>query len=968
MAQPNTNRLDRAWGNAIDRDQVITFEFEGKSISGYQGDTIASALIANCNWLLSRSFKYHRARGPLTMAGQDANTLVQLVSAPNTLADKHLIEQDLAVFGQNYLGSLANDRMSILGWFGRFLPVGFYYKAFFRPRGIWEWWVKLIRKSAGLGKIDTTHTPPYRDKQYLFCDVAIVGAGPAGLSSALAAADAGAEVILIDENSQLGGSGNYTRLTSQEDDRLEELKREVVAHEGVRVLLDATCNSWHADHWLAVVTDTRLFKLRAKKTILATGVFEQPATFRGNDIPGVIFSSAVQRLLRMYAVKPADRAVVLAGNDEAYAVAFDLADAGVQVVAIADLRAQPANESLIVEAKHRGIDIELKTTVYEATPKNNRLAKVELRPIVAEGECADHGKQIDCELLCTSVGYMPQYQLACQAGGQLSYDDDLARFTITQLPEGMSLAGSIDNQWTLSKVIEHGQHIGLAAARGEQPQVSEIDPIVQGLNFSWPIFPHPKGKEFVDFDEDLQIADILNATKDGYENIQLVKRYSTAGMGPSQGRHSALTTARLVASATGKTVAETGVTTARPPFASEPLGVNAGRSFYPARKTAMHQKHIDSGAVMMQAGAWYRPAYYGSSMELTDEELADELIASEVKHVRTKVGLVDVSTLGGLEVRGPDAAAFLNRFYTSTFDKVEVGKSKYALLTNEAGVVIDDGVACRLSQDHFYVTATTGGVDRVFQAMLKWNIQWQLDVDIANATSAWCAINLAGPHSRKVIEKLTDVNVSQSALPYMGVRSGLIAGMPARILRVGFVGELGYEIHVPQLYGQVLWDSILEAGREFDIRPFGIEAQRMLRMEKGHIIIGQDTDAMSTPFEVQMRWAVGKSKPYFVGNRSLKELDERGQKRSLIGFTFDAQQGTPKESHLVLQGQQMVGRVTSAAISPTLKIGIGLAYVPMELAEVDQELTIKVDGGKRISAKVVRLPFYDAELSRQEVE
>jgi sarcosine oxidase subunit alpha len=393
------------------------------------------------------------------------------------------------------------------------------------------------------------------------------------------------------------------------------------------------------------------------------------------------------------------------------------------------------------------------------------------------------------------------------------------------------------------------------------------------------------------------------------------------------------------------------------------LAHSAGRSFYPAQRSNMHYRHLEAGAQMLQAGAWYRPAYYGS----TDQR--QSCIDSEVTNVRNNVGLVDVSTLGGIEVRGPDAPEFLNRFYTFGFLKQPVGKARYALLTNEAGVVIDDGVACRFSEQHYYGTATTGGVGNVYQSMLKWNAQWRLDVDIANVTSAYSAVNIAGPNARKVLAKVcSDIDLSSEAFPYMGVREGSVAGIPARVIRVGFVGELGYEVHIPQHCGEALWDALICAGAEFSIKPFGIEAQRILRLEKGHIIIGQDTDAMSNPEEVQMGWAIAKKKPFFVGGRSIQELNKTPLKRSLVGFVInDLKAPIPLESHLVLDGDRMTGRVTSCNFSPTLNKPVGLAYVEPDRAEAGSYFKIKSSGGVMVDAVVVKLPFYDPETQRQEL-
>jgi sarcosine oxidase subunit alpha len=966
------SRLPAPYGRLINRQKPIQFTFENRIIHGFSGDTIASALMADKQYLLSRSFKYHRPRGILTMAGQDANTLVQLPSSPNVLADKQAIEDGMQVTGQNYTGSLIRDWGALLGVFSRFLPVGFYYKAFFKPRGMWEKWAPLIRKKAGLGVIDQSLKPAYHDKQYKFFDVAVIGGGPAGMQAALSAAVGATEVLLVDENPYLGGALNYSRFDSDglyASGLLQQLLNDIAANPNITVMTDAVCNGWFADNWLPIIKGNRLFKVRVAHTILCTGALEQPALFHNNDLPGVMMSSAAQRLLHLYGVKPGSKAVILTGNNEGYGTALDLQDAGVTIQAIIDLRKNPDYDDIAITAVKKGMRIETGQAVYAAQHQGSmRITSVEVRTLISQGICSDHGEIIACDLLCMSVGYTPAYQLACQAGAQLSYDDASAMFTITNCPDKLHLAGSVNSLWALKDVLSEATNVAHQVTNelGTTDLVLEspIRSSIPSPNHPWPIFAHPEGKEFVDFDEDLTIADIINATGDGYEHIQLVKRYSTCGMGPSQGRHSALAAARIVAAATNRTVADTGVTTARPPFSAEQLGQSAGRSFYPARRSNIHYRHLEAGAQMLQAGAWYRPAFYANKNLSTQD-----CINHEVANVRSNVGLVDVSTLGGLELRGPDAGEFLNRFYTFGFIKQPVGKARYALLTNEAGVVIDDGVACRFNKNHFYVTATTGGADSVYQSMLKWNAQWQLDVDIANVTSAYCGVNIAGPNARKVLEKVCfDIDLSAQAFPYMGVRCGLVATIPARLLRVGFVGELGYEIHVPQQYGEALWDAILDAGEEYSLKPFGIEAQRILRLEKGHIIVGQDTDAMSNPNEVQMSWAVSRQKPFFIGSRTISELEKQPVSRTLVGFQIDDKSAPiPQESHLVLSKNQMVGRVTSCCYSPTLEEVIGLAYVPPEIASEGDSIIIKSTNGVLVAATVTKVPFYDPDAKRQEL-
>lgn len=964
------SRLAAPMGLLIDRDQPLRFSFDGTDYQGFAGDSIASALLANGRWLLSRSFKYHRPRGPLTMAGQDANTLVQLPDEPNVLADAQALAAGMNVTGQNFNGSLDSDRDAYLGKFSRFMPVGFYYRSFFKPKGMWKIWEPLIRKKAGLGVLDLDFKPQYYDKAYRFVDVAVIGAGPAGLSAALTAANAGARVLLIEQQAVLGGSLTYARFDA-EGRRADTLRRELLGavegHANIQVLTQATCNAWFTDNYLPVIQGKRMYKVRAKQCIVAAGSFDQPVVFRNNDLPGVMLASAAQRLMKLYAVKPGTCAVVLTGNDDGYLAALDLAEQGVKVAALVDMRAQPADAALKVALEKQGIPVHVGSTVYEALHEKGmrHVSGVDIRRITAQGQVAEHGLTLDCDLLCMSAGYMPVYQLLCQAGGKLAYDEQRAEFAISGLPDGLSVAGSVNGRHQLDNVLLDGSRVAAAAAQalGLEPGIGDVTFAGEArVNFEWPIFSHPKGKDFVDFDEDLQVRDIINATRHGYRDVQLVKRFSTVGMGPSQGRHSALPTARLVAQATQRSISETGVTTARPPFEAEKLAHVAGRAFDPYRQTAMHSRHVAAGAKLMPAGIWQRPAYYGKPDE------RERCMQDEVRHVREKVGMIDVSTLGGLDVRGPDAAELLERLYTMPFKKQPVGRTRYGLMTNEHGVVIDDGVIARLAERHFYVTATTSGVDRIYQQMLKWNAQWRLDVDIANVTAALAAVNVAGPLSRKVMEKVcSDVDLSAEGFPYLGVRTGSVAGIPARLMRVGFVGELGYEIHVPARHGGKLWDVLMEAGAAFDLRPFGVESQRLLRLEKGHVIISQDTDGMTHPGEIDMQWAIGRKKPFFVGKRSIEILERQPLKRKLVGFSLPKGSTQPLEGHLVLRGPDISGNVTSCEYSATLGQIIGLAYAGADQTEPGTRIPIRVEGGEVVLATVVKLPFLDPDNQRQEL-
>lgn len=930
------DRLPAPFGRAIFRSRPLNFTFEGRRYSGFEGDTVASALIANGVWLIGRSFKYHRPRSVLSLEGSDANLYVTIDGVPNLAADLTPLAAGMEVRAQNFKGSLRRDRWVLPGFVSRFLPVGFYYWAFFRPLGAWKRWEPTIRRRAGLGRIDLDHSWVRRAKEYEWADVAVIGGGVAGLAAAEAAAERGADVLLIDGRNSLAG------LTSP----------------SVRLASGTTVHGLYADGWMAASRGGKLIKIRARQVVLATGTLQQPAVFRNNDLPGIMLGDSVLRLVQEHGILLGQAAVVVTADAEGYAVAETLLDAGITGLTVVDTR---PNAPQGVGLRSRGVEV-LAGHEPVAAGGRGRVHSLAIRPVGDAGTT----RTLPCDLVAMCGGRAPNGALWAHAGGRLEYDRAAGRWMLPGEIGTVNVAGALRGLSTPEACGADGTWAGqLASARtGHGTAPEDARPEIGDNAGTHPILvPHASGKDFVDFDEDLTVKDLKAAMAQGFEDVQLLKRYSTWGMGPSQGRHALTAGSEIVSRHRGDDPAATATTTFRPPVHGLSFAALAGEGFHPARLTPMDAWHRAAGARMMVAGNWWRPAVY------PDGATADPLATSveEARIVRSGVGLIDVSTLGKIEIRGPDAAAFLERFYTFRYAKQPVGRSRYLLATDETGAIVDDGVACRLSETHFYVTTTTGASDQIYRSMLWWRLHWQLDVDIANVTGAYAAINIAGPLSRKVLSRVAAFDIGREAFPYLAVRRGEAADVPVRAVRVGFVGELGFELHVPAGYGAHLWETLMAAGAEEGIRAFGVEAQRLLRLEKGHVIVGQDTDGLTFPGEANLDWAVA-DKPDFVGKRAIEIRNGRGSDRRLVGYRLPAGAPVPAEGHLTFRGAEISGRVTSRGRDLETGAPIGLAFVHPDQAAPGTTFQIRCDGGQTANATVVELPFYDPDNMRQELD
>ncbi|HET9965205.1 MAG TPA: 2Fe-2S iron-sulfur cluster-binding protein [Rubrobacter sp.] len=943
-------RLDHRPGEVIDRGRELTFTWNGEEYPAYGGDTIISALAACGERIFSRSFKYHRPRGLLTASFLDPGCMVQVDDEPNVRGAHRRVEPGMVVSPQGVWPSLEYDVKSANRAFGRFLSAGFYYKTFIKPRRLWPLYRRMLRRFSAGGRVSAGPAQGYFDKRYAHPDVLVAGGGPAGMAAAVAAGRAGAQVLLVEEEYELGGHLRW----GNELDALRVLREEVSRTPGVEVMVNSVVNGRYDDNWVAVMqrdlshVQERLVKARAKTLVVAPGLIERPYVFEGNDTPGVILSTAARRLINLYAVKPGDRAVVFSANESGDAAAEDLRRSGVEVARVVDAR----RDGDILRAKGDGKG---------------------LRSV----ECAD-GAEIECDLLVTAAGWTAPTSLANMAGDRPVYDERAARFFPSILPEDLLATGGIAGDGTLDELLAHARATGQEAARRavrtalrlragipqradeqEEPESGSSPVAIPEL----PISAHPalfRGKThgIVDYSEDVTSKDLVAAEKEGYDSIELVKRYTTVTMGPTQGKLETVNAVAIMAEATGRTINETGTTVWRPPYSPITLGALAGRNFEPVRYSPMQPWHEIHGAKPLVAGAWIRPDHYGDP-------------ASEALNVRENVGIIDVTPLGKFDLRGPDVPKLLDHLYINRWDNLEVGAVRYGVMCLEDGVVFDDGVTGCLGPERYIMTTTSSGAAGVWEWIDHWlqtaDPGWRIHV--TPVTTAYASINVAGPKSRELLLRLSDgLDLSPEAFPYMRVREGRVAGVEGCFMwRIGFTGELSYEVHVPAAYGLHVWETLMQSGADLGVGPFGVEAQRILRLEKGHFIVGQDTDGLTGPYEVGLGRMVRLDKDDFAGKPELAWQSERDSRLRLVGLQpHDGSLVPPEASQIVENKNEIVGRITSSRMSPTLGRSICLGFVAQHLTTPGTKVTVRLPDGERIPASVTpHHAHYDPEGTRQ---
>ena len=997
-------------GTCVDSSQPINFTFNGKKLQGVAGDTLASALLANGINVVGRSFKYSRPRGIVGHGAEEPNAIMQIGSGaatvPNLKATQVELYEGLEAASVNGWPSVNFDLMSITGWFGRLMPPGFYYKTFMYPAKLWMTYEHFIRKAAGLGSAPVKHDPDCYDKVNQHCDVLVVGAGPAGLMAAREAARAGARVIIVDEQSQFGGSllASKRQIDGQSATAwVSELVAELHAFNNVLTLPRSTVFGYYDHNFLAILerrTDhlgisalsgvrQRLHRVRAKRVVLATGAFERPLVFSHNDIPGVMQASSLSTYINRYGVAPGHQMVLFTTNDNAYQTAIDWYYTGRKVVAVVDSRAEPKGE-LVDVVKALGIDLMAGYGVIEAQGRK-RVKRALVAPLSADGkQIIGAVKKLDCDLIACSGGWSPAIHLSSHTGAKPEWDENIVGFRPGQSKQRERSVGACSGSYALSDCLAEGASAGAEAAKlvgaGDGtvhfplPEVEEYQEQPQQALF---LVPHIKAtsrapSQFVDMQLDVSASGIELAVREGFQSVEHIKRYTAMGFGTDQGKLGNINGMAILANALGQSIPETGTTIFRPSYSPTTFGAIAGRDvgelFDPERYTAMHRWHQAQGAEFEDVGQWKRPWYYPQSGESMDEAVARECLA-----VRNSCGILDASTLGKIDIQGPDAAEFITRMYTNSYLKLAPGKCRYGVMLKEDGMIFDDGVCACLGDNHYLMFTTTGGAAGVLAWLELWQqTEWpDLKVYFTSVTDHWSTATISGPNARKVLAKLCDdIDLSKDSFEFMDWRDGHVAGVKARVFRISFTGELSYEVNVPAHYGRYVWEALITAGEEFGITPYGTETMHVLRAEKGFIIVGQDTDGSMTPADMAMEWVVGKNKSFsFIGQRSLQRSDSiRDDRKQFVGLkTAVATEVIPEGAQIVFDASQQIpmsmqGHVTSSYYSANLGHSIALAVVKGGHKRMGETVYCPLANGRVIEAEIVSPVFYDPTGEQQHVQ
>ncbi len=892
-------------------EKEIAFTFNGRPIFACRGDTIASALFAAGVRIFSRSFKYHRPRGLYDYEGQGPDTLMTVDHIPNVRADKTQVTEGMEVITQNAWPSVNFDLMAINDILVPLLPNEFYYKMFHKPRWLWPIAEKQIRKVAGLGKIDTAgHAINTRyEKRYRFPGVCVIGGGPAGLAAARAALSEDKQVLMIDDEPEMGGHSRHTitKVKGCEDGSLnglaeyEAVKKLIDSlgdHPRLEVLTSPTAFALYEDNLVAAQRGTELFKIRAESVVVATGATDRLLVFEKNDKPGIMTGRAVERLIALHSIRPGQKAVVIINHDGGYHTAQMLAGAGTAVVAVVDSRPGPS------ECAAAGVVNELKTPVYQNETIHTVCGGKSVKAIITGSvDGKQTSRKLSCDLVVMAVGYKPQLQLLSMGNTRPQWDRVRDILRLEKLLPGVYAAGEVNGSASFARLYAEGIAAGIAAARSQPVPISQRD---EAENIkALPADIEAGGKQhFICMCMDITRKEACMSIAEGFDQVETLKRYTSMGMGPCQGKCCHEAVARLAAKDTGLGIDDAVATTVRPPVAPVPFGVLAGRAPHlgPVRRTPMHQNHIRAGATFLNSGQWKRVHHYLDPQD-------------EARHVREKLGMIDVSTLGKIELSGPDISNFLHFLFPGRYAKFAVGKTRYSTMIGEDGILFEDGTISHLEQGKYYLSTTTGNQDAIYALFWWWITSNGFDVQVNNLSAVYAALNISGQRSRDFLRPLVDIDICNDAFGYMACRKTRIANVPVWLLRIGFTGELIYEMHYPSEYGAALWDYLLEKGKDFELQPFGVEAQRILRLEKGHLIPGVDTDALSNPYEAGVGFTIKDGKEDFIGKAFLKNFKERGNENKLVAYKIQPGAPIPDDGVAVLENGKIAGRVSSSRLT-----------------------------------------------------